>query len=74
MIEKSDENNPENYNVTVSELLGSEYYVHFDFSETEDIVCKSTAKEIINVGDVMSLKLDIDGVFIFDPITKKRIH
>lgn len=60
--------------VTVAELLGSEYFVHFDFSDTEDLVCKANAKETISVGDIMVFEFDKDMIYLFDPITQNRIR
>ena len=72
-VQKASEKDKDAHKVTVSELLGSEYFVHFDFSDSEDLVCKSNAKETISSGDMMVYKFDMDMVYIFDPITENRI-
>ena len=59
--------------VTVSELLGSEYYLHFDFSENEEIVVKASTHTLISRNDKLKLSFREDDLLYFDPITTKRI-
>lgn len=58
--------------VTVSELLGAEYNVHFDFMDS-DVVCKFPRTTPIKVGDTLKLILDLENAMVFDPITGSRI-
>lgn len=58
--------------VTVSELLGAEYNVHFDFMDS-DVVCKFPRTTPIKVGDTLKLRLDLENAMVFDPITGSRI-
>ena len=58
--------------VTVSELLGAEYNVHFNFLD-KDMVCKFGVEKKIKVGDLLILTLDLTDALFFDPITGARI-
>lgn len=58
--------------VTVSELLGAEYNVHFNFLD-KDLVCKFDVEKKISVGDPLILTLSLDSALLFDPITGERI-
>ena len=58
--------------VTVSELLGAEYNIHFNFLD-RDMVCKFGVEKKIKVGDLLILTLDLTDALFFDPITGARI-
>ncbi|MCQ2814921.1 MAG: TOBE domain-containing protein [Bacilli bacterium] len=58
--------------ITLTELLGSEYFVHLDFP-TKELLANIDAVKNIKVGDVMSFSLRNDCIHTFDPITKNRI-
>ena len=57
---------------TLSELLGAEYHVHFDFNK-QDIVCKFDKTQKIYAGDCFVFTLDWKDLMIFDPISGERI-
>ena len=61
------------YIVTVSELLGSEYFLHFDFIEHGDFVAKVTTKDKIEAGAKLKIEIDKDMIHIFDPISQNAI-
>ena len=58
--------------VSVAELLGHEYYLHFDTASGE-MISKNTVNRIISSGDNIRLFFSKDKIHLFDPITKKRI-
>ena len=60
--------------VTVSELLGSEYHVHFDFAGHDMVAKFSKEERKVSMGDRLAISFDIKDVFIFDPITGGRIY
>lgn len=57
---------------TLSELLGAEYHVHFDFN-AQDIVCKFDKTQKIYAGDCFVFTLNWEDLMIFDPISGERI-
>ena len=61
------------YIVTVSELLGSEYFLHFDFIEHSDFVAKVTTKDKIEAGAKLKIEIDKETIHIFDPISQNAI-
>ena len=67
-------NGENSYIVSVSELLGSEYFVHFDFDEGLDLIAKVTSTEKIVAGDKMEIEISENALHLFDPITKKAIN
>ncbi len=67
-------NGENSYLVSVSELLGSEYFVHFDFDEGLDLIAKVTSTEKIVAGDKMNIEISENALHLFDPITNKAIN
>ena len=67
-------NGKNSYLVSVSELLGSEYFVHFDFDEGLDLIAKVTSTEKIVAGDKMNIEISENALHLFDPITNKAIN
>ncbi len=59
--------------VTISELLGAEYNVHFNFNNL-DVVCRFSVDKKINIGDCLVLTLDLNDALFFDSITGERIY
>lgn len=60
--------------VKVSELLGSEYYLHFRLDDTTKLVAKASADESYSINEVVYLEFMKDKLCIFDPITEKNIE
>lgn len=54
------------------ELMGSEFYVHFNFAGKE-MIAKISAKENIDYDTELALTISNQDVFIFDPVTGDRI-
>ena len=67
-------NGENSYLVSVSELLGSEYFVHFDFDEGLDLIAKVTSTEKIVAGAKMNIAISENTLHLFDPITNKAIN
>ena len=59
--------------VSVSELLGHEYYVHTDFGGT-DMVSKIPAHHLISIHDDLKLVFNKEKLHLFDPRSTKRIY
>lgn len=57
---------------TLTELLGGEYNVHFDFCG-KNMIAKLDAKTKLGAGDRIAIKFSADDFFIFDPITGDTI-
>ena len=53
---------------TLTELLGGEYNVHFEFCG-RNMVGKIDAKYKLNAGDKIAVRFSADDLYIFDPIT-----
>ena len=60
--------------VKVSELLGSEYYLHFRLDDTTKLVAKASADESYSFNEVVYLEFMKDKICIFDPVTEKNIE
>lgn len=60
--------------VKVSELLGSEYYLHFRLDDTTKLVAKASADESYSINEVVYLEFMKDKICIFDPVTEKNIE
>ena len=60
--------------VIVSELLGSEYYLHFRLDDKTKLVAKASADESYSINEVVYLEFMKDKLCIFDPITEKNIE
>ncbi len=59
--------------VKLSELLGDEYYIHFDFGE-KDMLAKIKTEEEIKEGDTMILHIRSSKAHLFDIKTGKAIY
>jgi len=59
-------------NVTLSELLGDEYYAHFEF-EGHNMLVKISSEEELDIGDELYITLKEDNVYLFDDFQDKRI-
>ncbi len=59
--------------VKLSELLGDEYYVHFNFGE-KDMLAKIETEEEIKEGDTILLDMKISKAHLFDFKTGKAIR
>lgn len=53
---------------TLTEHLGGEYNVHFEFCG-RNMVGKIDAKHKLNAGDKIAVRFSVDDLYIFDPIT-----
>ncbi len=73
-IHRSIETNEESYDleVSVSELLGAEYFAHLIFLNSE-IIAKLDTSVVIGKNDRISVYFDKKKLHLFDPITTKRI-
>ncbi|MCR4561848.1 MAG: ATP-binding cassette domain-containing protein [Bacilli bacterium] len=60
-------------NVKLSELLGDQYYVHFDFGE-KDTLAKVESEDLIKEGDQLYFEIKKDKCHLFDPITGVTIY
>lgn len=74
-LEDVDEDNSQGVSVTPSfiELLGSELYVHFDF-EGNELIAKVPSDAPIDTNKYMKLKISLNDVFLFDPVSGRRIY
>ena len=59
-------------NVRLSELLGDQYFIHFDFGG-KDILSKVSADKLIPSGVTMSLLISEDKIHLFDAHSKMTI-
>ena len=71
-IYESDDDDAYSLKISVAELMGHEYYVHFDLIG-EEMVAKASVKKTLNSDDILKLKFDREKVHIFDKITKEKI-
>ena len=60
--------------VIVSELLGSEYYLHFRLDDKTKLIAKASADESYSINEIVYLEFMKDKLCIFDPITEKNIE
>lgn len=58
--------------VDVAELLGNEYYCHFNLGGSE-VVAKIPAENIITNGQMIKVQLKLDKVHFFDPISENAL-
>ncbi len=74
-IKKVDENNKNalKINVKLSELLGDEYYVHFDFGD-KDMLSKVESEDEIKEGETIYLEMRLDKIHLFDSISGTTIY
>lgn len=70
--ETSHSNNDIVVEPTLTELMGSEIYVHFDF-QGEEMIAKMSAKTKIGEQTKLVMKFSAEDMFLFDPITGERI-
>ncbi len=59
--------------VDVAELLGNEYYIHFNFGGAS-LVSKFPATRIIAAGEKLKVNFKKEKIHFFDPITEKAIY
>ena len=59
--------------VKLSELLGDQYYVHFDFND-RNFLTKIETEDEINEGDTIYLKMLYNKMHMFDPKSGKTIY
>ena len=71
IIESNDKDALE-INVRLSELLGDQYFIHFDFGG-KDILSKVNAERIIESGTTMHLKIVDEKIHLFDVESKMTI-
>ena len=55
-------------------MLGSEYFVHFDFDKGLDLIAKVTSTEKIVAGDKMNIEISEIALRLLDPITSKAVN
>ena len=58
--------------IDVRELLGSEYYIHFDFCG-QNFISKLEVNEPLKEGEQISVYFKKDKIHIFDTLTEERI-
>ncbi len=61
-------------NVIVSELLGSEYYLHFRRKDNSKLIAKASANETYSVNEEVYLRFEPDKINVFDPLTEENIE
>ena len=61
-----------NVEIKLSELLGDQYFIHFDFGG-KDILSKVLTEEIIQTGEFIDLKINERKIHLFDPDTEITI-
>ena len=71
-IVESNNKNAFKVNVRLSELLGDQYYIHFDFGG-KDILSKVAAEKLIESGTEMKLEIIEDKIHIFDEESEMSI-
>ena len=59
-------------NVRLSELLGDQYFIHFDFGG-KDFLSKVSAEHLVESGDSLKLKILEDKIHIFDKESEMAI-
>ena len=72
-IVESDDKNSLAITVRLSELLGDQYFVHFDFGG-KDILSKVSAEKLIESGTMMKLKIIENKMHIFDKESSLTIY
>lgn len=58
--------------VVVPELLGREYYIHFEIGK-ESLVAKIIGNDMISLGDDIELGFNTDNIHLFDPVSTNLI-
>ena len=59
--------------VKLSELLGDQYYIHFEFAG-RNMLAKVESEDEINTGDTVNLKMQLTKMHLFDALTHKTIY
>ena len=62
----------EEVEIRLSELLGDQYYLHFDFGG-KNILCKTSAEKIHNVGDKIHFQFLQHKIHLFDKTSEEAI-
>ena len=57
---------------TLTELLGGEYNVHFEFCG-RNMIGKLAAKHKLSAGDKIAVRFSVDDLYVFDPVTGDTI-
>ena len=71
-VDKKNENTIDT-TVKLAELLGDEYYVHFDFGG-KDVLAKIESEEQIREGDPILLDMKINKIHLFDSETGEAVY
>ena len=71
-ITESNDKDSMEVKVRLSELLGDQYFIHFDFGG-KDILSKVSADKLIPSGVVMNLKINEEKIHLFDIHTEMTI-
>ena len=58
--------------ITVSEMLGKEFYLHFDVNN-KDLIAKAESKEVFHQKQEVALCFNKEDLYFFDPLTTNRI-
>ena len=58
--------------IKLSELLGDQYFLHFDFGG-KDVLSKVLTEELLESGQMINLKINKEKVHLFDPESELRI-
>lgn len=61
-----------NVEIKLSELLGDQYYIHFDFGN-KDVLSKIQTEELLKTGTMINLRIKEKKVHLFDPETERKI-
>ena len=61
-----------NVEIKLSELLGDQYFLHFDFGG-KDVLSKVLTEELLESGQMINLKINKEKVHLFDPESELRI-
>lgn len=69
---KANDKDAMNVEIKLSELLGDQYYLHFDFGN-KDVLSKVQTEELIKAGTMFNLKIKKNKVHLFDAETELRI-
>ena len=62
-----------NFDITLSELLGNDYYLHFKIGNDEIIALTQANNLLIKEGDSLNFHFDLDRVHLFDILSENRI-
>ena len=59
--------------VSLTELLGHEYYAHFNFSNNE-MIAKIPSRVKLNADEQIEIVFNKDSIHLFDIVSKERIN